>query len=92
MMLDRMYSGAMIDNARASRQPVPKLGGATIGILAALLMVLFGSSGIAQAATVPFTFELTYDVFVDGVPSLIAPTLPTRVSGSGSFAPFGGAI
>jgi hypothetical protein len=87
-----MYSGTMTDNARAPRQPVPKLRGATIGILLALLMLVLGSSGIVQAATVPFTFELTYDVFVDGVPSLITPTLPTTVLGSGSFAPFGSAI
>ena len=57
-----------------------------------LLMLVFGSSGIAQAATVPFTFELTYDVFVVGVPSPTTLTLPTTVLGSGSYAPFGSAI
>jgi hypothetical protein len=83
----------MTDNACTSRQPVPnKLRGATIGILVALLMLVFGSSGIAQAATVPFTFELTYDVFVFGVPSPTTLTLPTSTNGSGSIAPFGSAI
>src|SRR3954469_202445 len=56
----------------------------------ALLILVAGIS--AQAATIPFTFELTYDVFVVGVPSPSTLTLPTTVSGSGSFAPFGRAI
>jgi hypothetical protein len=55
-------------------------------------MLIFGSSGLARAATVPFTFELTFDTFAVGVPSLITPTLPTTVLGSGFFAPFGSAI
>src|SRR4051794_53548 len=60
--------------------------------LAALLILSFGARGTVQAATIPFTFELTYDVFVVGVPSPSTLTLPTTVSGSGSFAPFGRAI
>src|SRR3954452_8484084 len=56
------------------------------------LLLAFGSSSVARAATIPFTFELTYDVFVVGVPSPSTLTLPTTVSGSGSFAPFGPAI
>src|SRR4051794_6686082 len=58
----------------------------------AFLLLAFGSSSVAQAATIAFTFELTYDVFVFGVPSPSTLTLPTTVSGSGSFAPFGPAI
>ncbi len=55
----------MTDNAL--NQPSPnELRGATISILVALLMLVFGFSDIAQAATVPFTFELTYDAFVWG--------------------------
>src|SRR5438309_10442544 len=49
-------------------------------------------TGIAQAATIPFTFELTYDAFIVGVPSPTTPTLLTTVSGSGLYAPFGSAI
>ena len=58
----------------------------------ASLLLAFGSSSVARAATIPITFELTYDVFVVGVPSPSTLTLPTTVSGSGSFAPFGPAI
>ena len=63
-----------------------------IGFALASLLLAFGSSSVARAATIPFTFELTYDVFVVGVPSPSTLTLPTTVSGSGSFAPFGPAI
>ena len=63
-----------------------------IGFALASLLFAFGSSSVARAATIPFTFELTYDVFVVGVPSPSTLTLPTTVSGSGSFAPFGPAI
>jgi hypothetical protein len=83
----------MTDNARARTLSQPsrnELRAATI--LVALLILVFGSSGIAQAATVPFTFELTYDIFVVGVPSPTTLTLPTSTSGSGSIAPFGSAI
>src|SRR4051794_35890394 len=48
--------------------------------------------GTVQAATVPFTFELTFDTFAVGVPSATTPTLPTTVLGGGSFQPFGNAI
>ena len=59
-----LYCCVMTNNNRISIQPSPnKPRGATISILVALLTVVFGSFGIAQAATVPFTFELTYDVF-----------------------------
>src|SRR4051812_45652726 len=63
-----------------------------IGFALASLLVVFGSSGIAQATTVPFTFGLTTDTFTVGVPSATTLTLPGTLSGSGSFAPFGSAI
>jgi len=63
-----------------------------VGIAPALLILVFGCFGIAQAATIPFTFGLTFDTFVVGVPSPTTLTLPTTVSGSGSFEPFGSAI
>jgi hypothetical protein len=67
-----------------------KLGGATLPLAAALLIA---SSPIsAQAATIPFTFEVTYDALLGGVPSPTTLTVPATNSGSGSFAPFGSAI
>jgi PEP-CTERM motif len=69
-----------------------KFRGATLALVAVLLILVAGSSISAQAATIPFTFELTFDTFIVGVPSLITPTLPTTVLGSGSYAPFGSAI
>jgi hypothetical protein len=69
-----------------------KFHGARLALIAVLLILVAGLSTSAQAATIPFTFELTYDVFIVGVPSPSTLTLPTTVSGSGSFAPFGPAI
>ncbi len=80
----------MKDNALS--QPSPnELRGSTISILVALLMLVFGFSGTAHAATVPFTFEVTYDAFVNGIPSPTTLTVPASTIGSGSFAPFGSA-
>ena len=58
----------------------------------AVLTFLTAFTGVAQAATIPFTFEVTFDTFITGVPSPTTLTLPTTVSGSGSFVPFGSAI
>jgi hypothetical protein len=66
--------------------------GATLALVAALLILVAGSPISAQAATVPFTFEVTYDAFVNGVPGPTTLTVPASTSGSGSFAPFGSAI
>jgi hypothetical protein len=64
-----------------------------VRIVPALLILVLGCSGIAQASTVPFTFGLTFDTFVvGGPPSVSTPTLTTTVLGSGSFAPFRSAI
>src|SRR4051812_13472877 len=63
-----------------------------IGIALASFILAFGSFGIARAATIPFTSEVTYDVFVAGTPSLSTPTLPITLLGSGSFAPLGSVI
>jgi hypothetical protein len=63
-----------------------------MGIALSVPILVFGFASIAQAATIPFTFELTFDTFIVGVPSLSTPTLPVTVLGSGSFAPFGSAI
>jgi PEP-CTERM motif-containing protein len=61
-------------------------------VVLALLILVCGSRSMAQAATIPFTFSISADASVVGSPSLATPTLPTTVSGSGSFVPFGSAI
>jgi PEP-CTERM motif len=58
--------------------------------LVAVMLILV--AGSAQAATIPFTFEVTYDTFVNGVPGPTSLTVPGATSGSGVFAPFGSAI
>jgi hypothetical protein len=62
------------------------------GATLALLILVAGSPISAKAATIPFTFEVTYDAFLGGVPSPTTLTVPAMNSGSGSFAPFGSAI
>jgi hypothetical protein len=69
-----------------------KFRGATLALVAALLILIAGSPISAQAATIPFTFEVTYDALLGGVPSPTALTVPATNIGSGSFAPFGSAI
>jgi len=69
-----------------------KFRGATLTLVAVMLILVAGSPISAQAATIPVTFQLTFDTFVVGSPSLSTLTLPTTVQGSGSFAPFGSAI
>src|SRR5437588_1172927 len=66
--------------------------GATLALAAALLILVAGSAISAQAATIPFSFEVTYDAFLGGAPSATMLTVPAMNSGSGSFAPFGSAI
>src|SRR4051812_21672247 len=63
-----------------------------IGFALVSLLLVPGSSSVARAATIPFTFEITFDTFIVGVPSPTTLTLPGTLSGSGSFAPFGSAI
>jgi hypothetical protein len=79
----------MTPNARTFHHSQSKL---CKGIVVALLMLVIGSARIAQAATIPFTFEVTYDTFVNGVPGPTSLTVPGATSGSGIFAPFGSAI
>jgi hypothetical protein len=77
-------------NTRRSTQPCTnKL---RMGIVLSIQILVFGFASISQAGTIPFTFELTFDTFVVGAPSVSTLTLPTTVSGAGSFVPFGSAI
>ena len=69
-----------------------RFSGATLTLVAVMLILVAGSPISAQAATIPFTFEVTYDAFLGGVPSPTTLTVPATNSGSGSFAPFGSAI
>jgi PEP-CTERM motif len=61
-------------------------------LVAVTLILIAGSAIGAQAATIPFTFAVTYDTFLDGIPSPATLTIPGHSNGSGSFAPFGRAI
>jgi PEP-CTERM motif len=57
-----------------------------------VLTFLAAFTGLARGATIPFTSEIIYDVFVAGAPSVSTPSLPITVLGSGSFAPLGSVI
>lgn len=59
--------------------------------LAALLILGFGAQDVV-AATLPFTFEVTYDSFLNGVPTPSNLTVPAMNVGSGFYTPFGSAI
>src|SRR4051794_20872722 len=87
-----MYCYLMAQPMLVNQLCIDQFRGATLALVAALLILVAGSPISAQAATVPFTFDITTDTFAVGVPSLITPTLPTTVLGSGLFAPFGSAI
>src|SRR3954466_14095390 len=82
-----VYGKSMIVNQLC----INRSRGATLANAAALL-ILAGSPISAQAATIPFTFEVTYDIFSGGVPSPTTLTVPATNRGSGSFVPFGSAI
>jgi len=66
--------------------------GASLTLAAALLILIPGSPISAQAATIPFTFQVTYDVLLGGIPGPANLTVPATNTGSGSYAPFGNAI
>jgi hypothetical protein len=86
-----MYGCLMAQPMTVNQLCTNRFRGATLALAAALLILLAGSPISAQAATIPFTFEVTYDVLLGGVPSPATLTIPATNSGSGSFAPFGSA-
>ena len=61
------------------------------GIVTALLILVFGLSNVARAATIPFTFTIATDASIGGAPSPSNLSLPVTVTGSASFTPFGSA-
>src|SRR6185437_2300488 len=69
-------------------QPPSKL----CGSIPALLVFTLGMCGATQAATISFTFSISADTSTVGTPSLGNLKLPTTVSGSGQFVPFGSAV
>lgn len=69
---------------------IKRLRGITRSTAAALLVL--GSWVSAYAGTIPFTFEVTYDAVLGGVPSPANLTVPATNSGSGFYTPFGSAI
>jgi PEP-CTERM motif len=78
----------MTRNPHALNRFLRKLHG---GMVFALPILVLGLASTAQAATIPFTFEVTYDAFLGGVPSPTNLTVSAMNSGSGSFVPFGSA-
>jgi hypothetical protein len=88
-MTESLYSSAMARKPHALNPFLRKLYGSTTF---AVPMFVLGFASMVQAATIPFTFELTFDTFIVGAPSASTLTLPTTVLGSGAFAPFGSAI
>ncbi len=60
--------------------------------LAAVLILAFGAAVPMRAATVPFTFDVTYDALLNGAPSPGNLTVPATLSGSGIYTPFGSAV
>lgn len=63
-----------------------------IGAACLLIASIVGSPIGAQAATIPFTFAVTYDAFLGGPPSATNLSVPGTTTGSGVFTPFGSAI
>jgi hypothetical protein len=54
-----------------------------------LLILVAGLAGPAYAATVPFTYDLSAEASIFGVPTPDALNVPTTMNGSGLFDPFG---
>src|SRR5436305_5057486 len=73
-----------------TQKPIQRMKNAfRIRIVLAPLIIVLGLSGVAQAATIPFTFSVSATASVFGTPSPSTLTLPGTVIGSGSFVPFG---
>ena len=62
-----------------------------MAILAVLLLLILGSRSMVQAATIPVSFEFDNLLLSNGAPSPANPAVPTVLSGTGSFNPFGAA-
>ena len=68
---------------------IKRLRGITWLTAAAVLAV--GSCVSAHAATIPFTFNVSYDAVLGGVPGPANLTVPDTNTGSGFYTPFGSA-
>src|SRR3954447_11481370 len=87
-----LYSCAMVQNTRALNQRhMDRLGRANMATLAVLLLLILGSRSMVQAATIPVSFEFDNLLLGNGAPSPANPAVPTVLSGTGSFNPFGAA-
>jgi hypothetical protein len=60
----------------------------TLGIVQILIV---GSLSTMHAATIPVSFEFDNLLFINGAPSPANPAVPTLLSGTGIFNPFGAA-
>src|SRR5688572_4969480 len=89
-MLNLLYSCAMTQNARTvSQRRMGKFPGAAIAMLAVLPILVVGSASITHAATIPVSFEFDNLLLIAGAPSPANPSVPTVLSGTGIFNPFG---
>jgi hypothetical protein len=82
----------MPQNARTSSQlRIDKFRKSTVAMLAILPIVVVSSPNMAYAATIPVSFEFDNLLSINGAPSPANPAVPTVLSGTGSFNPFGAA-
>ncbi len=61
-------------------------------VQAGSLILVAACACAAHANTIVFTFSVTADASISAAPTQLAPTVPTTITGPGSFAPFGNAI
>ena len=90
-MLELLYSYRMAQPITLKQLCKNKSPGAPLAIVAVVLILIAGFPSPAEADTIPFTYELSAEASIFGVPSPDALTHPTTILGSGSFGPFGDA-
>jgi PEP-CTERM motif len=71
---------------------INRLRGASVELAAAFFFLVAGSPASVRAATIPFTFDVTYDILLGAFPGPANLTVPALNSGSGFYTPFGSAI
>jgi hypothetical protein len=86
-----MYSSPPAYRKIVNQRRANRFRGASLALAAAFLALVAGAPGRAQAATIPFTFEVTYDSVLGGIPGPTTLIVPATNIG-GSFDPFGSAI
>ncbi len=80
----RTGSSAMMKTA--FHEAAARRGPLALGLV---LLLVAGFAGPGYAATVPFTYEVSAEASIFGVPTPDALSVPTTMNGSGFFDPFG---